>query len=107
MASQTLTIELRAIEKLIPCIRNSRTHSDQQIAQIAASIAEFGFCNPVLVDPDDVIVAGHCRVLAARKLDLPEVPVIVLGHLSNNQKRAFMIADNRLALNAGWDEQML
>jgi DNA modification methylase len=107
MASQTLTIELRAIERLIPYARNARTHSDQQVAQIAASINEFGFCNPILVDPDDGIIAGHGRVLAARKLDLAEVPVIVLGHLSKNQRQAFMLADNQLALNAGWDEEML
>ena len=107
MALPTLNLELRTIERLIPYARNARTHSDQQVAQIAASIAEFGFCNPVLVDPDDGIIAGHGRVLAARKLRLTEVPVIVLGHLSKNQRQAFMLADNQLALNAGWDEPML
>jgi DNA modification methylase len=85
----------------------ARTHSDQQVAQIAASIAEFGFVNPVLVQPGGGIVAGHGRVLAARKLGRTEVPVTVLAHLNENQKRAFTLADNRLALNAGWDEQML
>ena len=107
MALPTLKVELQAIERLIPYARNARTHSDQQVAQIAASIIEFGFCNPVLVDPTDGIIAGHGRVLAARKLTLAEVPVIVLDHLSDNQRRAFMLADNQLALTAGWNEEML
>jgi DNA modification methylase len=102
-----LSVEVRPIERLIAYARNARTHSDQQVAQIAASINEFGFCNPVLVDPDDGIIAGHGRVLAARKLGLTEVSVIVLGHLNKNQKQAFMLADNQLALNAGWNEEML
>jgi ParB-like chromosome segregation protein Spo0J len=102
-----LKIERWPIERLIPFAKNSRTHSDAQIAEIAGSIAAFGFVNPVLVGPDQVIVAGHARVLAARKLGLTEVPVIVLGHLSETQRRALVIADNRLALNAGWDESML
>ena len=95
------------IDKLIPYARNSRTHSDGQVAQIAASIREFGFTNPVLVDEADGIIAGHGRVLAARKLALDKVPAIRLKHLSEAQKRAYVIADNRLALNAGWDEEML
>jgi DNA modification methylase len=95
------------VEKLIPYIRNARTHSDEQVAQIAASIAEFGFVNPVLIGPDHVIIAGHARLLAARKLGMTEVPVIVLDHLSEAQRRALVIADNRLALSAGWDEEML
>jgi len=103
----TLTTECWTIERLIPYARNARTHSDRQVAQIAASIAEFGFCSPVLADQDGGIIAGHGRVLAARKLGMTEVPVIILTHLNANQKRAFMLADNRLALNAGWDEQML
>ena len=107
MASSTLQIEVWPVDRLIPYARNARTHSDQQVAQIAASIAEFGFVNPVLVQPGGGIVAGHGRVLAARKLGRTEVPVIVLAHLNENQKRAFTLADNRLALNAGWDEQML
>ena len=102
-----LKIERWPIERLIPFAKNSRTHSDAQIAEIAGSIAAFGFVNPVLVGPDQVIIAGHARVLAARKLGLTEVPVIVLGHLSETQRRALVIADNRLALNAGWDESML
>jgi DNA modification methylase len=100
-------IELWLIDKLIPFARNPRTHSDAQIAQIAASIAEFGFNNPILVDTKAGILAGHGRLLAARKLGLTEVPVIVLDHLSESQKRAYIIADNQLALNAGWDSDLL
>jgi DNA modification methylase len=105
--STDLHIERWPVEKLIPFIRNARTHSDEQVAQIAASIAEFGFVNPVLVGPDQVIIAGHARLLAARILGMAEVPVIVLEHLSEAQRRALVIADNRLAQNAGWDEEML
>jgi len=100
-------IELWLIDRLIPFARNPRTHSEAQVAQIAASIAEFGFNNPILVDTKDGIIAGHGRLLAARKLQLPEVPVIVLDHLTDAQKRAYIIADNQLALNAGWDEELL
>jgi DNA modification methylase len=100
-------IELWLIDKLIPYSRNPRTHSDAQIAQIAASISQFGFNNPILVDTTNGIIAGHGRLLAARKLGLTEVPVIVLDHLSEAQKRAYIIADNQLALNAGWDEDLL
>lgn len=102
-----MQIETRPIERLIPYVRNARTHSEDQIAQIAASIAEFGFVNPVLIGADDVIVAGHGRVLAAKLLGLTEVPVIVLNHLSEAQRRALIIADNKIAENAGWDEAML
>src|SRR6202451_3778766 len=101
------SIELWLIEKLIPFARNPRTHSEAQIAQIATSIAEFGFNNPILVDSKAGIIAGHGRLLAARKLGLTEVPVIVLDHLTEAQKRAYIIADNQLALNAGWDEDLL
>src|SRR3954454_21724571 len=101
------TLERWPLDRLVPHARNARTHSDDQIAQIAGSIAEFGFVNPVLVGDDDVIVAGHGRVLAARKLGLTEAPVIVLAHLSATQCRALMIADNRIADNAGWDDEML
>src|SRR5690348_1228123 len=94
-------------EKLIPYARNPRTHSDAQVAQIAASIRAFGFNNPILVDTQAGIIAGHGRLLAARKLQLKEVPVIVLDHLSEAQKRAYVLADNQLALNAGWDEELL
>ena len=100
-------IELWPIEKLTPYARNPRTHSNSQVAQIAASIAEFGFTNPLLVDSQAGIIAGHGRLLAARKLGLTEVPVIVLDHLSETQKRAYIIADNRLAELAGWDEELL
>ncbi len=100
-------VERRPLASLIPSARNARTHSDAQVAQIAGSIAEFGFVNPVLVGDDGVIVAGHGRVLAARKLGLAEVPVIVLAHLSPTQRRALMIADNQIATNAGWNEDML
>ena len=103
----SLKIHRYPIEVLIPYARNSRTHSDEQVAQIAASIREFGFTNPVLVDGNNGIIAGHGRVLAARKLGLAEVPCIELSHLSETQKRAYIIADNKLALNAGWDEEML
>jgi hypothetical protein len=100
-------IEHWLIEKLIPYARNPRTHSDAQVAQIAASIAEFGFNNPILVDTKAGIIAGHGRLLAARKLQLKEVPVIILDHLTETQKRAYILADNQLALNAGWDESLL
>jgi hypothetical protein len=100
-------IELRSIRALVPDVRNSRTHSDAQVAQVAASIREFGWTNPILVDGEGVIIAGHARLLAARKLGLEEVPVIVLAHLTPAQKRALVIADNKLALNAGWDEDTL
>ena len=95
------------VERLIPYIRNARTHSDEQVAQIAASIAEFGWTSPILTGGDGIIIAGHARLQAARKLGMTEVPVIVLDHLNEAQRRALVIADNRLALNAGWDEEML
>lgn len=102
-----LQIEKWPVERLIPYARNARTHTDEQVAQIAASIAEFGWTNPVLVGSEGVLIAGHARLLAARKLAMTEVPVIVLDHLSESQRRALVIADNRLALSAGWDEDML
>ena len=100
-------VELWPLDRLIPHARNARTHSDAQVAQIAGSIAEFGFVNPVLVGDDGVIVAGHGRILAARKLGLDQAPVIVLAHLSPTQRRALMIADNQIASNSGWDDEML
>jgi len=102
-----IQIERVAIAALIPYARNSRTHSDAQVAQIAASIREFGFTNPVLLDEANGIIAGHGRVLAARKLGMQDVPAIRLAHLTEAQKRAYVIADNKLALNAGWDEELL
>ena len=95
------------VADLIPYARNSRTHSDAQVTKIAASIKEFGFLNPVIVDGQNGIIAGHGRVMAAKKLGLEEVPVIDASHLSEAQRRAYVIADNRLALDAGWDEEML
>ena len=100
-------IETISAADLVPYARNSRTHDDAQVAQIAASIKEFGFTNPILVDEDNGIIAGHGRLSAARKLGIDEVPCLRLGHLTDAQKRAYVIADNRLALNAGWDEEML
>jgi len=100
-------IEIWPTDRLVPYVKNARTHSPEQVAQIAASIVEFGFVNPILVDSQDGIIAGHGRLLAARKLGLAEVPVVVLGHLSETQRRAYIIADNKLALNAGWDEETL
>jgi len=102
-----LKIEQRPIEALIPYINNSRKHSDEQVAQIAASIKEFGWTNPILVDGTNGIIAGHGRLLAARKLGMDKVPVIELAHLSDTQKKALIIADNKLALNADWDTELL
>lgn len=103
----TLQIETRSVADLIPYAANSRTHSDAQVAQIAASIKEFGWTNPILIDGDNTIIAGHGRLLAARKLGMEEVPAIILDHLTKAQQRALVIADNQLALNAGWDIDML
>jgi ParB-like chromosome segregation protein Spo0J len=100
-------IERRSIEKLIPYARNSRTHSDAQVAQIAASIKEWGWTMPILVDEAGGIIAGHGRVLAARSLGHEDVPVVVAKGWSESKKRAYVIADNKLALNAGWDFEML
>ena len=102
-----MKIEQIPTESLIPYARNSRTHSPEQVAQIAGSIREFGFTNPVLIDADNGIIAGHGRVLAAQKLGLAKVPCIRLAHLTETQRRAYIIADNKLALNSGWDEEML
>ncbi|MEW5891320.1 MAG: site-specific DNA-methyltransferase [Pseudomonadota bacterium] len=102
-----LSLEYRDIATLIPYARNPRTHSDAQIAKIAASIVEFGWTNPILVDGANGIIAGHGRLAAARRLGLEKVPVIELAHLTPAQKRALVLADNRLALEAGWDEEML
>ena len=102
-----LNVQQIALEQLVPYARNARTHSESQVAQIAGSIAEFGFVNPVLVGGDNVIIAGHGRVMAAKKLGLQTVPAIKLDHLTENQRRALVIADNKIAENAGWDEELL
>ena len=102
-----MKITQKKVTELIPYVNNSRTHSDEQVAQIAASIKEFGWTNPILIDGDNGIIAGHGRLLAARKLGHKEVPTIELSELTETQKKAYIIADNRLALNAGWDNEML
>ena len=102
-----LKIEQTPVDRLIPYARNARTHGEDQVAQIAASIVEFGFVNPILVGEDDVIIAGHGRLLAARKVGLADVPVIRLGHLSEIQRRALVITDNRIAENSAWNEELL
>jgi ParB-like chromosome segregation protein Spo0J len=100
-------IEHWPLDRLVPYDRNARTHSPEQVAQIAASIQEFGFTNPILVDGKDGIIAGHGRLQAARELAMATVPVVVLDHLTPAQKRAYVLADNKLALNAGWDDAIL
>ena len=102
-----MKVTQKKVTELIPYVNNSRTHSDEQVAQIAASIKEFGWTNPILVDGNNGIIAGHGRLLAARKLGHKEVPTIELSELTETQKKAYIIADNRLALNAGWDNEML
>lgn len=102
-----MKIEQLPTADLIPYARNTRTHSPEQVAQIAGSIREFGFTNPVLIDGENGIIAGHGRVMAASKLGLAKVPCIRLAHLTETQKRAYIIADNKIALNSGWDEEML
>ena len=100
-------LERWPIERLVPYARNARTHSAAQVAQIAASIQEFGFTNPILVADDDGVIAGHGRLAAAHQLGLAEVPVVVLDHLTPAQRRAYVLADNKLALNSGWDDELL
>ena len=102
-----IQIKEKLVSELIPYVNNSRTHSDEQVAQIAASIKEFGWTNPILIDGDNGIIAGHGRVMAARKLGVDKVPTIQLKDLTEAQRKAYIIADNRLALNAGWDNEML
>jgi len=102
----TTKIERVAVDKLIPYVNNARTHSQHQVAQVAASIREYGFTNPVLIDKDNGIIAGHGRVQAAQKLEMTDVPCIRLD-LTEAQKKAYILADNKLALNAGWDEELL
>jgi ParB-like chromosome segregation protein Spo0J len=102
-----MLIKEQPTDRLIPYVNNARTHSEEQVSQIAASIREFGFNNPVLVDSENNIIAGHGRLLAARKLDLDTIPTVCLDHLSESQKKAYILADNKLALNAGWDDELL
>ena len=102
-----LEITYQKVTDLIPYVNNSRTHSEAQVSQVAASIKEFGFTNPILIDSENLIIAGHGRLLAAQKLGLAEVPCIALDHLSESQRKAYVIADNKLALNAGWDTTSL
>ena len=97
----------KKVVDLIPYVNNARTHSDEQITQIAASIKEFGFANPILTDGENGIIAGHGRVMAAKKMGMEEVPTIELSHLTKTQKKAYILADNRLALNSGWDNDAL
>jgi site-specific DNA-methyltransferase (adenine-specific) len=100
-------IKWESVDKLIPYAKNARTHSDEQVAQIAGSIKEFGFNNPILVDKDNSVIAGHGRLMAARKLGMDKVPVVELQHLTESQRKAYVLADNRIALNSGWDTSML
>lgn len=102
-----MKVEQISTNKLIPYANNARTHTDDQIAQIASSIRAFGFNNPVLIDEQLNIIAGHGRVLAAGVLELKEIPCVKLSHLSESQKKAYIIADNKIALNSGWDVEML
>lgn len=101
------TLEYIDIDNLIPYINNAREHSPAQVAQIAASIKEFGFTNPVLIDSDNGIIAGHGRILAARMLGIKEIPTLKLADLTDTQRKAYILADNKLALNAGWNEELL
>ena len=103
----SLSIEYRNIEDLIPYVNNSRTHSDEQVTQIASSIKEFGFTNPILIDEQGGVIAGHGRLMAAKKLKLEQVPTIKMQGLTDAQRKAYVIADNKLALNAGWDFDLL
>jgi ParB-like chromosome segregation protein Spo0J len=105
--NRPLAVVYRPLASLTPDLRNARTHPKRQIAQIMASIREFGFTNPILADPDGNLIAGHGRLRAAREIGLAEVPVIELAGLSETQKRALRLADNKIALNAGWDTEIL
>lgn len=102
-----MIINNKKVTELIPYVNNARTHNEEQVLQIAASIKEFGFTNPVLIDGDNGIIAGHGRLMAAKKLGLEEVPTIELSYLSEAQRKAYILADNKLALNSGWDNDLL
>tara|TARA_Y100001963_G_scaffold43724_2_gene61312 strand:+ start:1023 stop:1565 length:543 start_codon:yes stop_codon:yes gene_type:complete len=106
-AREQLDIVYTSIDKLIPYVNNARTHTDEQVTQIASSIKEFGWTNPILVDEKNGVIAGHGRLAAAKKLQLDEVPTILLSNLSDAQKKAYVLADNKLAQNAGWDDELL
>lgn len=105
--SKETTFELRDVDDLIPYARNARTHSPEQVQKLAGSIKEFGFLNPVVISEDGGILAGHGRVMAAQKLGIKQVPCVIESHLNEAQKKAYILADNRLALDAGWDEELL
>lgn len=107
MESKVTKFEVRNVDDLIPYARNARTHSPEQVSKLASSIKEFGFINPIIISDDGGVLAGHGRILAAKKLGLTEVPCVIESHLTEAQKRAYILADNRLALDAGWDEEML
>jgi len=105
--SDRLEIKYLLIDELIPYSRNPRTHSEEQIAQIAASIREFGFTNPILIDSNQGIIAGHGRLAAAKEIGLEKIPCIDLSHLTDEQKRVYLIADNQITLNGGWNDELL
>jgi len=107
MKQRQLTVTYKRVEDLIPYVNNARTHSDDQVTQIASSIKEFGFNNPILTDGENGVIAGHGRLLAAKKLGLETVPTIELAGLTEAQKKAYILADNKIALNSGWDEELL
>lgn len=107
MKNQLLQYELRDIEEIIPYVNNSRTHSEEQIKKVMASIKEFGFLNPILISEDNVVTAGHCRLVAAQRLGFKKVPCIKENYLTEAQRRAYVIADNKLALDADWDRDLL
>jgi ParB-like chromosome segregation protein Spo0J len=103
----SLNIEYRSLDSLVPYSRNPRTHSEEQVSQIAASIREFGFTNPILIDSKQRVIAGHGRLAAAKELGMETVPCIDLSHMTEKQRRAYIIADNKIALNGGWNEDLL
>lgn len=107
MSKEKMKYEMRNVDELIPYARNARTHSPEQVTKLASSIKEFGFINPVIISDDGGILAGHGRVMAAKKLGIEKVPCVIESHLTEAQKRAYILADNRLAIDAGWDEDML
>ena len=107
MSKTTTDMQLVSLDKLVPYVNNARTHSAEQINKLRSSLREFGFINPVIIDRDFGIIAGHGRVLAAREEGITDVPCVFVDHLTEAQKKAYIIADNRMALDAGWDEELL